>query len=347
MQTTVVKRKYPNVRYSTRVLAREDLPCLYHSIFNIEHFHFTDRLDLFALVNPGKQVLFIDVGLIDLCGTKPLDYVLQQAKVPWEKADILITHFHDDHDGNLDYCVERGIRSIMHGPACSYSDARRKRFMIMTGTEHMGDYEVLGYLEFLLNKNRHSKRVKDACIEVADGTRLDVGDYHLQVMFTPGHTLEHISLVEPEKKLFFAGDHVVDAAPGLMQFDPDTNLVGRYLDSFLQLKKMSFNTVFMSHHDPLTSSKEINSFMDKIVHTYDKPLARIPDLLAKQAKPLDTYEIATQYYNHLPQGLAGEPALFRIRRIAIMFGYLECLYARGILERKLSTDGRFLYSYAG
>ena len=95
---------YPEVSYVTNFLLNEDLPGIYHSSFAIDNFYFADRIDEFAVVDPGANALFIDVGAYDLCGVEFLDEVLVRTGTAWEDANVFLTHSHDDHDGNLAYC---------------------------------------------------------------------------------------------------------------------------------------------------------------------------------------------------------------------------------------------------
>lgn len=60
--------RYPEVTYTTNFLLREDLPGIFHSSYAVDNFYFTDRIDEFAVIDPGKKALFVDVGLYDFCG---------------------------------------------------------------------------------------------------------------------------------------------------------------------------------------------------------------------------------------------------------------------------------------
>ena len=53
---------YPEVSYVTNFLLNEDLPGIFHSSFSIDNFYFADRIDEFAVVDPGVSALFVDVG---------------------------------------------------------------------------------------------------------------------------------------------------------------------------------------------------------------------------------------------------------------------------------------------
>ena len=61
---------------------QEDLPGVFHSSYAIENFYFTDRLDLFAVVEPGRRALLIDTGHPVMCGTEPIDRAVEDNDVP-------------------------------------------------------------------------------------------------------------------------------------------------------------------------------------------------------------------------------------------------------------------------
>ena len=75
-----------------------------------------------------------------------------------------------------------------------------------------------------------------------------MGDYHLEVIETPGHTASHLCSIEREKGILFAGDHVLDTAPGIMSFTADVRQLQRFLANLAYLKSLDLERVFMCHH---------------------------------------------------------------------------------------------------
>ncbi len=341
---STTRQLFPDITYEAREFLTESQPGIFHSIYEIFNFYFTNRLDLFAVVDPGVKVLFFDVGMDTLCGTRALDEVVERNNLSWDDVVVVLSHFHDDHDDNLAYCIQKGLKVAYHGPFIPFSSERSQLFLLRTGAVHELDNTLCNHLNFLLNENRFTPEV-EACLQpVEEGHVFEVGEYALEVIYTPGHTPEHISLVDRKHKLLFAGDHILDSSPGLMQFDPDLHLLARYFKSLRDIQAMGLETIYMSHHDTLHGSDTIKEFIDSIIAKYDKPLSKVVALLQAEGNKLTAYQVAQRYYSYLPDGgLEGQPDHLRVRRIAIMFGYLEYLFEQGRLERTLSADGRLWY----
>ncbi len=333
---------YDPVTYESRYLLKENLPGILHSSFAISKFPLANRLDLFAVVEPGAKALFFDVGKEELCGTKALDRVIEEYNIPWSAVEIVISHFHDDHDGCLQYCINKGVTHVYHGSRVGYSEDRKQNFLQRSGIAKNFDSDLEVYTEFFMQKNRFTPEVESVLQEVEEGTVFSIAGYNFRVTYTPGHTPEHISLYESSKKIMFAGDFVLDAAPGVMQFVPNAHMLEQYLDKLTWTKQTNLEALFMSHHRALFSTEEINALIGKQIASYDHPLHKV----ITQFSPgewLDAYEVARRYCASYSGGLQGLAANPRIRKVASMYAYLDYLEGREFLRKKISTDGREVY----
>ena len=124
---------YDPVTYKNDFLFKEELPHIFHSSFSIKNFPFAQRLDLFAVVEPGEKALFFDVGKEELCGTEALDRLVETYHIPWSSVEIVLSHFHDDHDGCVQHCINKGVTHVYHGPRLRFSQERKRVFLQRTG----------------------------------------------------------------------------------------------------------------------------------------------------------------------------------------------------------------------
>lgn len=333
---------YEGASSYNRFLMQEDLPGVFHSSYAIENFYFTDRLDLFAVVEPGRRALLIDTGHPVMCGTEPIDRAVEDNDVPWENVEVFLTHFHDDHDENLQYVLDRGAGAFYSGPAVPWTEASREAFLRQTGALRAGDRAISDWADILMGRDHFTPELEERVRQLPEGEALSIAGYDLEVLYTPGHTVEHASLLERKHSFLFAGDHLLDSAPGLMQFDASSRLLERFFESLHDIRAMRLRTAFMSHRDSFTSADEVNAFIDSVFAKYEKPLDRVRGLV-RELGPISVYELARSFYAYLPQGLAGEPENRRVRRVAIPFAYLEYLVEHGEAERHEDGDGCFLY----
>lgn len=332
--------RYPEVSYETNYLLQEDDPNIYHSSYQVDNFYFTDRIDEFAVVDPGKKAVFVDVGHHDLCGVDFLDGALEAANVSWSDAEVFITHGHDDHDGNARYCLDKGARRVYVGDPSVFKESLVPDYLRISGlARQTSDGTRFNHLRFL-NRDNEFDGFEDRVQVVRTGDTIDVGEYHFEVIETPGHTAEHVSLLERERGIFFAGDHILDTAPGLMSYSADLHLLKRFLESFDQLKALELKKVYMCHHDPLIGTERINTFLDKIVESYERPINKMLAIVEEQ--PLTAEALAQKYYSYLPSW-SEQPLILLTRRVSVALSYLEYLYDTGSVNRRVAEDGALEY----
>lgn len=91
-------------------------------------------------------------------------------------------------------------------------------------------------------------------VTVQEHTAFDLGNRVLEVIYTPGHSLDSIMLVSQKEKLLFTGDTVYPAA--LYCFDGSD--FDAYVKTMKQLSKTySDYTLLMSHNEPLGNGKRL------------------------------------------------------------------------------------------
>ncbi len=347
-----MSRSYPQVTFHTHTLGKVCAPGLIHSRFDIQNFHYANRIDLYTLFEAQTtphRALFVDVGFYEFCGTSALDYALCTYGVSWNNARAFITHFHEDHDGNLTYCVKKGLSEINHGPLIFYSDQRRDLFLLRTGLKQTEGACVYPGTEFIMGKNHFSPEVRERMRMLANHDHIVMGDYNLEVLYTPGHAPEHACLLDRSKHILFAGDHILDAAPGHMQLYPNAHTLKHFLDNLQTLKTLNLEHIYMSHTDALQGTQTINSFIDRIIESYEVQLYRMQELLRDLSithTEVSAYEVAVAHYAHHPGGLKAQSDFMRMRRTAIIYAYLDYLVDTGFLISRIREDGACAYRCA-
>ncbi|MDM8520977.1 MBL fold metallo-hydrolase [Anaerolineales bacterium HSG6] len=92
----------------------------------------------------------------------------------------------------------------------------------------------------------------DPDMELAEGDTISMGQYKFEVLFTPGHTIGHVSFYEPNAHIIFDGD--VLFAQGIGR----TDLPGGSYDTLMRsirekLLVLPDETIVYSGHGPVTT----------------------------------------------------------------------------------------------
>ncbi|MCB0185728.1 MAG: MBL fold metallo-hydrolase [Caldilineaceae bacterium] len=171
-----------------------------------------DFVNAYVLIR-GNEVALVDTGIP---GTgDQFASVLSDAGLGWDAVNhLILTHYHGDHVGAMGEVMEAASGATIYA-----------------GAEDIPQIET-----------PHSIQA------VADGDEV----FGLQIIGTPGHTLGHISVLDPVGALLVAGDALTNAEGTLSgsnpQFTADMALAN---DSVRKLATFPFDTAVFGHGEPL------------------------------------------------------------------------------------------------
>jgi glyoxylase-like metal-dependent hydrolase (beta-lactamase superfamily II) len=178
---------------------------------------------------------------------------------------IVNTHHHEDHIGN-----NADIQNLFGVPIYAHPSA-------------------LPYLENpCLNNLRLYQRMVWDWPEKSKGTaigeRIDAGDYHFEIIYSPGHTDDHICLYEPYKKWLFTGDLFCGTTFMYLRQDEDYLQI---LETLKKLSRLEIKTVFCNLKGEVENGREallkkiskMEQLRDEVLTWRDKglPLEKIKE----------------------------------------------------------------------
>lgn len=316
-----------------------------HSSFAVHNFSRCNRIDWYCFFDKAQgSVLLCDSGHPLLSGSKFLDKAIETFDCQWSDATLFLTHFHIDHSGNLKYCLDRGCQRADFIMPESYDDSQVDDFFVWTGSSNTvsENIDARHHVELLLGKYYLKDIPLDSCHAVGRGDFYDIAGYHLEVLPSPGHTPEHACLIDRERGLLVAGDHLVFSKPGVMQFRPEQGLLRKYVDSLDYLEECGLEFVLMSHHDALVGKDTVSEFLQFTKQRYKEMLVRFARRVGRVG-PVTVYGLASALAEHYPNGIDSFAPSDQVLRIALMFGTLEGLHDFGLLERRREDNGAFIY----
>ena len=126
---------------------------------------------------------------------------------------VLLTHYHDDHSGCAAHLRQQGASVAVH-PADT--DAMRSRLngsayksILVTWLGRLGADAALSEFAFA-QQDRLQERFEfpETDIPLEDGQIIELGEWKILVLHTPGHTPGSVCFFELHTGTLFSGDHV-------------------------------------------------------------------------------------------------------------------------------------------
>lgn len=182
---------------------------------------------------------------------------------------VAVTHCHLDHIGGVRHILERSDVDVLLNPGplgLAEPDVlagTMNGWMQMHGSPALRNPEVFSAVTpetgaaaaaGVRQPAEQSRRVRT----VRDGECLRLGDFTFEVLWTPGHTDEHICLYEPTRRVLLSGDHV------LQHITPSVDLIPwsqghpleRYLASLDRVAALNAELVLPGHGAPFSGLRE-------------------------------------------------------------------------------------------
>jgi glyoxylase-like metal-dependent hydrolase (beta-lactamase superfamily II) len=283
----------------------------------------------------GGPLTLIDTGINSEESFEGVRHGLKEFGFQIEDIDrILITHAHMDHFGQA-----KRLRDLS-GAVVHASEIEAERMRSYWTPSGQRDAIVLEYFrrwgvpEAVSRGDggmaELARRVQDPIevdVIVGDGDLLEVGDFALEVIATPGHCEGHVVFYEREMRWLFSGDHLLtDITPvPLLSFpkttgDPRPRSLVRFMRSLERVEGLDCDLVFPSHGDVIRDHREL--IAGYRLHHQRRALQILRYL---ERGPRTPFEIATRLF---PRHYAAE--IFLV--MSEVVGHLDLLVDEGRVE---------------
>lgn len=204
------------------------------------------------LITGDKQALLFDTGM-GISDVKRL--TVELTKLP---IIVLNSHTHDDHvGGNWEFDKIYGMDTDF-----TRQNARGSR---EDAQAEIARGEICGSLPQGFDPKSYQTRPWKITKYIHDGERIDLGSRTIEVIATPGHTPDAISLLDRANGLLFTGDTYYPAP--IWIYRPETNL-DDYARSIRRLASLAphLKLVLGAHNVPVAEP----SVLPRLVTAFDK-----------------------------------------------------------------------------
>jgi glyoxylase-like metal-dependent hydrolase (beta-lactamase superfamily II) len=206
---------------------------------------------------------------------------------------VIVTHIHPDHYGMARRVKEdSGCEVLVHEKDIEFLRWRQKDFQTLDINGWFESHGMPANPAFPGNVGGRMGRWGEALDPdrtMTDGERLPVGDFELQVMWTPGHSPGHACFYEERLELLLTGDHVLPTiSPNVGQWPgTDTNPLGDYIASLNRLRGLAVKRVLPAHEYDF---EDLEARLDGLVEHHEARLQEVID--AMEGGATSGYEIA-------------------------------------------------------
>ncbi len=301
------------------------------------------------IIRGTKRNLVIDVGYDIEEGREKIKAALKSLDCRPEVTDLYITHVHEDHIGAMLTLRGEGCfaNTYISRKDAEYFNQMREsglqgRLLEMARWEGFSDEEArLAYEEHPASGSTGGQPPV-SFVTVQEGDLIDLGGFVFRVYNFPGHTMGHSALYEENKRLLFAGDHILGRiSPNITFWQPDFDAIGAYLASLKRARELEVDHLFSAHRQPVL---DMRMRIDELLSHHQRRLEEICRILREGETSLTVCQVAEKM--HWDYG-GGDFSHFAMTQkwfaTGEAFAHLEYLYREKMADREM-RDEVFYYS---
>lgn len=291
----------------------------------------------FYIINDGESLSLIDAGIdYEGCWEFFNEALSEQGFKIEDIERVILTHHHGDHVGLLKRILQlKDIPIYAHSLAIQrlQMDAnffqRRYQFFDQLYAEMDCGQDAFPQLEKLKKTLNElgKRRIKANFVSLQEGDRIG----GLEVIATPGHSPDSISLYDAERKWLFTGDLLLKdmSTNAIIDLDQHGGRLKSVSDQRHSLQKCSeihADLVFSGHRSIIENHKLL---VKQKLESMDRKAERIVDVLKEQSQTASS--IAKQYYK---TKYYSEFSLV----MSEIIGYLDYLEQQQLVKKELVHD---------
>jgi glyoxylase-like metal-dependent hydrolase (beta-lactamase superfamily II) len=262
---------------------------------------------------------------------------------PADVTRLIITHTHIDHYGMAGrFVAETGCELWAHQAAdkdielYQHPEERVRRLRELFTDHGVAEAEMDELTQFE-DWRRFISDVVLPTAHVTEGDEVVVGDRGWQVIYTPGHSENHICLWSPNDRLLISGDHLLPTITPHIDYERygEKDPLDDFLISLSKVEKLDPAISLPGHGNPFEEGAERARV---VARHHDRRLGSILQVVRRESHTAE----------EITQEIFGSTLLNFQKRLALgeALAHIRYLSRRGEIERVRGEDGSWRYKKA-
>ena len=237
------------------------------------------------VLSDDKDAVLIDTG----CGIDTLKELKRRFRI----KRIINSHTHPDHSAGNWLFNDDGVSISVPREGFATAGNILRLSERFTEPGYLAEY----WRGWVSEKMSFKDMPVDDCFD-SDST-FHFGDVILKPIYTPGHTIDHYCLYEPERKILFAFDY------DLTRFGPwyghrESN-IGEFKDSIMRIMGLEID-IFVSGHKGIITD-DIEGRLERYLLKFDENEGKILKLLSEGNKTIGELTDRAPIYGGFPYAM--------------------------------------------
>jgi glyoxylase-like metal-dependent hydrolase (beta-lactamase superfamily II) len=290
------------------------------------------------VIKNAERNLIIDTGWNQEKSMNAMQEGLNKLGVDIRKTDFFITHSHTDHLGLVSNLVTDTSTIYFNQPDADWVKSgifwdNFVNFARLNGFPEDELQEALRSHPGL----KYRSQVHLAFHILKEDDTISIGDYLFKCVETIGHTWGHMCLYEPNKKIFVAGDHILnDITPTIQLWSDEWNPLKEYLASLDKVYEFDIELVLPGHRGVFRNS---NERIQELKYHHQKRLDEIISILEKGSQ--NAFQIASQMsWDIIYDSWDLFPITQKWFAIGETISHLKYLEEKGVAQREMQGKKR-------